>query len=517
MRLPLLATRSMPRQRQRSLAPLYILVMGAIVLMLQGFQCASPELTAARRAAKEKDYAKAKTSAETLLAKEPKSVEGHMILAMAAVQLGDVQTAGMAYRRIMMMDVATPQQKAEASKGAYKLWVDEYNAGVTAFNAYVTTGVKGEGAEAQRRLNAASELKPEISEPLALLGRVQLEMGDTATGTTTFTRWWRSEQQGFDVASSKGIVLGMPRAQMLRTMGTPVQQNTDSLTNGGLLHRDKYDVGGRDFYVFSTTGPGEVDGVIDGWTYAPAATLSVEEQRRQRTTSLDPLKQLAIIDYNKGQFEPALSWCTIVAKAKPSDQDLSPLRTKLYQELGRTDEALAEIRALVNANPNDQSYRNTLASMLQTLGRTNEAQKEFETVLAKEPENDIALFNMGALWKNVAAEKQKAERDRAAADKKYRINEKSYHDDLMTSASYYERLHRLPRYRDDLLVLEQLYNIYEVVRNDAKRNTVISTLEGLDSVMGTDLNYLTIMERIYARSNMESKARAIEARIKKLR
>lgn len=498
-------------------APWYVLTMGVVVLLIQGFQCASPELANARRAAKEKDFAKAKTAAETLLAKEPKSVEGHMILAMASENLGDIRTAGMAYRRIMMLDIATPQQKAEASRGAYGLWVNEYNAGVTAFNAFVTTNVAGDGAEAQRRLTNATELKPEIAEPLALLGRVQLEMGDTATASTTFSRWWRSEQPGFEIAAQKGIVLGMPRAQMLRTLGTPIKHHADSLTNGGMLHRDAYDVGGRDFFVFSTTNPGEVDGVVDGWTYAPAATLSPEEQRRHRTMSLDPLKQLAIIEYNRGQFEPALEWCTIVAKAKPSDQDLSPLRTKLYQELGRTDEALAEIRALVNANPNDQSYRNTLASMLQTLGRIDEARKEFETVLAKEPDNDIALFNLGALWKNLAADKQKAERDRAAADRKYRINEKAYHDDLVASASFYERLHRLPKYREDILVLEQLYNIYEVVRNDSKRNAVIASLEALDSLYANDVNYLQMMERIYARSNMDSKARAMESRIKKLR
>jgi tetratricopeptide (TPR) repeat protein len=507
----------MKQPPQRFRAPWFVLLAGIAMLVVQGFQCASPELTTARRAAKEKDFAKAKVSAEALLAKEPKSVEGHMILAMAAENLNDMQTAAMAYRRIMMMDVATPQQKAEASRGAYKLWVDEYNAGVTAYNAFVTTGIAGEGAEAQRRLTAASELKPEISEPLALLGRVQLDMTDTATATITFSRWWKSEKPGFDVAATKGVVLAMPRAQLLRTVGAPIKQHVDSLTNGGLLHRDQYDVGGRDFYVFSSTSPGDVDGVVDGWTYAPPPTLSVEEQRRNRVMSLDPLKQLAIVEFNRGQFEPALEWCTVVAKAKPSDMDLAPLRTKLYQELGRTDEALAEIRALVHANPTDQSYRNTLASMLQTLGKTDEAQKEFETVLANEPNNDIALFNLGALWKNVAADKQKAERDRAAADKKYRINEKAYHDDLMKSASYYDRLQQLPKYRDDLLVLEQLYNIFEVARNEAKRNTVIAKLEALDVLYSTDLNYLALMERIYARSNMEAKARAIEARIKKLR
>jgi tetratricopeptide (TPR) repeat protein len=155
--------------------------------------------------------------------------------------------------------------------------------------------------------------------------------------------------------------------------------------------------------------------------------------------------------------------------------------------------------------------------MLQTLGRIDEARKEFETVLAKEPDNDIALFNLGALWKNLAADKQKAERDRAAADRKYRINEKAYHDDLVASASFYERLHRLPKYREDILVLEQLYNIYEVVRNDSKRNAVIASLEALDSLYANDVNYLQMMERIYARSNMDSKARAMESRIKKLR
>lgn len=495
----------------------YTIIGAFVALLLQGFQCASPELTSARKAMREKDYAKARTVTQQLVKKELENVEAHMILAEAAKQLGDNMFSGMILRHVLTMPSATAQQKTEASKLAYNLWVGEYNAGIIAYNAFVTGGSNSDAVEARKRLGSALSVKPEISEPLAMLGRLHLDMGDTSNAFKVFNDWWKSEQAGFEVANTKGIVLGMPRAQLLRTVGTPFQQTSDSLQDGGVIHRDRYDVGGRDLYVFSTIGVGEVDGNVDGWTYAPQGSLSPEEQRRIRAVTLDPLKQLAIIDFSQGNFEQALQWCTIVAKAKPSDQDLSPLRTKLYQELGRTDEALAEVQGLIKANPSDVSYRNTYASMLQTLGRNVDAQREFEVVLEKEPVNDIALFNLGALWKNLAADKQKAERDKAASDKKYKINEKAYHDDLIKAAEYYERLHKLPKYRDDLLVLEQLYNIYEVVRNDSKRNNVIATLEALDSSFGRDENYLGMMERIYVRSNMEAKAKAIEQRVKNLR
>lgn len=494
-----------------------LVLAGFAALMLQSFQCASPEMSAARKAMKDKDYQKARTSAETVLKSDLDNIEALFILSNASQMMGDVQSATSALRRIQVSSAATQQQKNEASKTVFNLWVAEYNAGITTYNTYTSSEKRDDAVKAAGHLTKAVELKPEFSEPLPLLGRIQLTLGDTAAALVSFKRWWTLEEKGFEIASSKGLVLEMPRAQVLRTMGTPIQQTSDSLQDGGRLFKDRYDVGGRDFMVFSTMGSGEIDGTVSGWTYAPATSLSVEEQRRTRTVTLEPLKNLALIDYEQKNPKGSFEWCTIVAKAHPTDGSLTPLRVRLYTELGRMDEALAEIQSLIKANPTDMSYRITYASMLDAAGKADQSRAVYEEVLGKEPSNEAALLGLAAYWKGRAYEKQVAERDKAAKDPKYKRNDQLYFGDLRTSAEYYERIRKSPKYRDDLSVLEQLFNVYDVMSDSKNLAGIVRDLEALEPQYRVDPQWLMIMEGIYVRTNQIEKAKSIEARRKSLR
>lgn len=494
-----------------------LVLAGFAAFTLQSFQCASPEMSAARKAMKDKDYQKARTSAETVLKGDLDNIEALFILSNASQMMGDLQAATSALRRIQVSSAASPQQKNEASKTVFNLWVAEYNAGITTYNTFISTEKRDDAVKAAGHLTKAMELKPEFSEPLPLLGRIQLTLGDTAPAVVSFKRWWALEEKGFEIASSKGLVLEMPRAQVLRTMGTPIQQTSDSLQDGGRLFKDRYDVGGRDFMVFSTMGAGEVDGKVSGWTYAPASSLSAEEQRRTRTVTLEPLKNLALIEYAQKNPKGSFEWCTIVAKAHPTDGSLTPLRVRLYTELGRMDEALAEIQSLIKANATDMSYRITYASMLDAAGKGEQSRAVYEEVLGIEPANEAALLGLAAHWKGLAYEKQVAERDKAAKDPKYKRNDQLYFGDLRKSAEYYERIRKSPKYRGDLSVLEQLFNIYDVMSDSKSLAGIVRDLEALEPQYRVDPQWLMIMEGVYVRTNQIEKAKSIEARRKSLR
>lgn len=485
-------------------------------LMLSGFQCASSELTTARNAMKKQDYVGAKTALSKMLTTEPANCEALMMLGEANARLNDVPGMVDAYRKVRSCNGLTPTMSNEVSIRLYNVWVVEYNEGIKAYNDAVSgTNDVAKYDEAIAHLTTARDLKPEFTEPLVLMGQSQEAKTDTNAALSTYKTWWEAEKSGFEVAKTRGIVLGMNRQQALRTLGTPLQTKMDSV-EGAVIYKDRYDIGGRDFLIFAAMDNGAPDAVIEGWTYAPATTLSEPERWRSRTISMAPLKAMAFITYERGKEEEALGWCDVVASAKPSDQELGPLRTQLYQNLGKTDQAVAELKAALAKEPDNATYRVQYAGLLMAAERYDEAITEYKVVLSKDPKNETALYNMAAVYKNKASKAQMAERDKLQKDKNYKVDE-SFLKDLGTSAEYFERLRETFRYRDDLTVLEQLANIYEVRREKSKVKVIIMELEALSVKYATNKAYYQIMEGVYARNGMVDKAKEMEAKIKTMK
>lgn len=484
-------------------------------LMLSGFQCASSELTTARNAMKKQDYVGAKTALTKMLATEPANCDALMMLGEANARLNDITGMVDAYRKVRTCNGLTPVMSNEVSIRLYNVWVVEYNEGIKAYNDAVTGTDAAKYDSAIAHLSAARELKPEFTEPLVLIGQAQEAKGDTNAALATYKSWWDAEKAGFDIAKTRGIVLGMNRQQALRTLGTPMQTKMDSV-DGAVIYKDRYDIGGRDFLVFAAMDNGAPDAVIEGWTYAPSTTLSEPERMRSRAISMSPLKALAFMQYQRGKEEEALGWCDIVASAKPGDQELGPLRTQLYQNLGKTDQAVAELKAALQKDPDNAAYRVQYAGLLMAAERYDEAIAEYKTVLEKDPKNETALYNMAAVYKNKASKAQMAERDKLQKDKNYKVDE-TFLKDLGTSAEYFERLRETFRYRDDLTVLEQLANIYEVRREKSKVKAIIMELEALGEKYATNKAYYQIMEGVYARNGMVDKAKEMEAKHKTMK
>jgi hypothetical protein len=163
------------------------------------------------------------------------------------------------------------------------------------------------------------------------------------------------------------------------------------------------------------------------------------------------------------------------------------------------------------------SYRITYASMLDAAGKGEQSRAVYEEVLGIEPANEAALLGLAAHWKGLAYEKQVAERDKAAKDPKYKRNDQLYFGDLRKSAEYYERIRKSPKYRGDLSVLEQLFNIYDVMSDSKSLAGIVRDLEALEPQYRVDPQWLMIMEGVYVRTNQIEKAKSIEARRKSLR
>jgi tetratricopeptide (TPR) repeat protein len=275
------------------------------------------------------------------------------------------------------------------------------------------------------------------------------------------------------------------------------------------VFKDKIDVGGRVMYVFSSDETGGTP-ALEGWTYNPPASLADGEVWRGRVTSLAPIKALAYIDYQNGRKEHSLEMCNVVGAVKPVDQELVPL-----QDLCKADEALREMEAQLKRDPSQINYRLQYATLLTGAGRANDAIDQYKMVLKQDRNNETALYNLAAAYKNKAGSKQRTELEKMDKDKKYQPD-MSYLDDLKTAAEYFELLRATPKYSTDIIVLEQLANVYEVTKDKSKVKALIMELEGLEQLHTTDKTYYQIMEGLYGRNNMIEKMKGAAAKGAKL-
>jgi tetratricopeptide (TPR) repeat protein len=191
-------------------------------------------------------------------------------------------------------------------------------------------------------------------------------------------------------------------------------------------------------------------------------------------------------------------------KLKPTDTEVVPLRTQLLQELGRTDEAIRELESRLKTEPSNYMLRLQYASLLAGIGREEESLREYKNVLTADSSNETALYNLAAHYKNVAGNKQRAELEKMDADVNYKPN-MSYMDDLAVAAVHFEKLRVSPKYASDIIVLEQLANIYEVRKETAKVKALIMELEALEGLNLSNKEYYRIMEGLYGRNKMMDK------------
>lgn len=486
--------------------PLHLLVLLAFgALLTQGFQCASSNVTVAKKAIQKQDFPAAQTALDAALAENPSDCEALMLMGDVKQRLNDADGMVSAYQKAQACPTLTPQQRDELSIKLYNAWAGQYNGGITKYNDYVKSKDKADLLESISYFSKAEALKPTFTEPIALLGQAQEQQGDTNAAYDTYSRWWKVEKPGFDISREKGIVLGLSRKQLLQILGTPIKTDMDSLTDGsGVIYRDHFDIGGREYYSFSAKIGAVEDASVEGWTYNPPADLSVQERSRSRIVALEPLKALAFIDYARGNKQSSLDRASAAMAAKPSDNELVPLRTQLLQELGKTDEAIKEIENQIARDPNSTIYRLQYAALLSGAQRLDDAIAQYKKVLEIDPKNETALYNLAANFKNKASVKQMAELEKMDKDKNYNPD-MSFQSDLKTAAEYFETLRRTPKYAADIVVLEQLANCYEVLKETKKVKALIMEMEGLEERYKNSKEYYRIMEGLYGRNKMMDK------------
>jgi len=486
----------------------------ACAILAQGFQCASSDVAVAKKAMQQQDFSKAKASLEKALVANPKDCDALMLLGDVNDRLRDVEGMVDAYQKARSCEGIKPQQKEAISVTLYNQWVVSYNEGISTYNSYVETTDRAKLSAAMAALKRARNVKPEFPDPLPLMGQIAEVTGDTNAAIQHYTAYWNLEKPGADIMRSKGVAIGGTRGAMIKALGTPVTTKMDSIDNG-VIYKDRFDIGGRDMITFAFA-QGTADAEIEGWSYNPPATVTELEKWRVRTLSISPLKSLAFIAYSRGDNQQSLEWANAAMSVKPKDQDLVPLRTQVLQNLGKGDEAMSELKSQIDRDPSAVATRLQYAAMLSSSEKYADANQQYLKVLELDAKNETALYNLAANYKNIASDKQRNELLKMDKNKKY-VPDTSYLGDLQTAASYFEQLRSASlKYRDDLIVLEQLANTYEVRKEPAKVKAVIMELEALEDRYRSNREYYRVMEGLYGRNKMMDKMKQAQEKGAKL-
>lgn len=107
----------------------------------------------------------------------------------------------------------------------------------------------------------------------------------------------------------------------------------------------------------------------------------------------------AYVCIKNNDLEKALEVYNQAEEAVGLDEGIISQKQKILVELGRFDEAVAEMQKLVDANPGDVRYAQLLAELYQTNDRIDDAVRVYEKILANDPDDPFALLNLAEIYK----------------------------------------------------------------------------------------------------------------------
>ncbi|GBD07656.1 Beta-barrel assembly-enhancing protease [bacterium HR21] len=481
-----------------------------------GFHCASPEFTTAKIALGQRDYPKALRSLELETQKNPGNVEAWILLAqLRREHFRDYTGAAQALQNARANDKAgrwTQQIAAEE----LALWVAVYNEAISLYNALAVAAQPDPErlAVAQRLIELAVRLKPDVPDAYGILGTLQELSGDTTAALQTFARYRELLQPLLEAHRRVGLVLGMTRGELFQKLGQPAASRAFP-TETDTLFVDQWQLEGEPLYVFSAGAGAQAR--VEGWRYRAPQHWTQTERERYSRLALQPLVSAAIALLDRGQLEEALGITREILEFKPDNEQGLALLLEIYERQGRTEELVQLLQQLRERFPEKTTYTLQYAILLTKLERYSDAVSLYEEVLRREPTNELALYNAAVAYKNWAGKLQQEELEKRRQNPRYQEQRERYAPLLRRSAELFEQYRSLPGKREELSVLDQLVNIYEVLPDPGKLNRLVAELEGLEPLFRTQARYYEILGGIYARRGQKEKAQQYYDRADQLR
>lgn len=464
---------------------LLALCAATLFLALSGFDCASTEMTTAKVALQQKDYAKAEANLRKEVQTRPQNGEAWYLLGATYKELKRFKEMNDAYdKALAATDPALkPDQRETVFGEQYNAWLALYN------RAYDLYG-QAKYSEAIETLNNAIELRPDYADNINLKASIYNAMKEKDNESRTNREYAALVRPIAEKGIGMGLMLGMTRDQVVAKLGkaTRTEKPTEPLFSS---YKDK------DLYVYFTDGA-----KVEGWRFTTGSKQPDFILEAPFPLRSGPFYTLGVDAYlagekDKNQYDEALKQLQFVERFDPQQEKVGQVIADIYSRTNRTDEAKRSFEASIKQNPTEPSlyinYGTLLVNMKDYAGAIEQFKKVLTIAGEKDDKYQTALFNLGAVYKNWGADLQKA-----AGDKPSKAQIDEFMGKLRESAKYFEQ-YRSVHGSNDYIVLGELANLYLVLNDKGKFGEILTSMEALKDKPGVagEPDYWSAMSRLY--------------------
>lgn len=448
--------------------------------------------------------------------------EAWFLLGKASKELGNTDSMNIAFKqaeKLLLDDKLGKQARSEMGGIMFEGWAGGFNKGVEQYNAALgTEDEKIKAAklkEAAETLSSAAAMKPENADIYPIIAGAYQGASDTVKAVATYEKYVEMHQPVVTALSTRGVLLGMERAEALQKLGAPLASKGVAPPPDTVV-MDKYMFDGKEALIFY---PRNKDGKFTLEGFKPALPASWADFEKERFYAYNnQINYYAAYNYyTQKNWDKALKYTDNGLLLTPNSEELLNLQSAIYTEGGKLEQAMASYKDRIAKNPNDKNSLAQYGAMLSSAGKLDESIDIFKKVLAIDPQSDIATFNLAAALKNKASAIQKEEQDKfdkaEAARKKdkkapeYKIDNNKYFPYLKQSAEYFEKYRKLPGKDRDLNVLDQLINTYDVVDDKEGYRNAAGQFAGLEYANEKNPRFYETMARIYGKQKKNDKVK----------
>lgn len=495
---------------------LCILLVAA--LLMQGFQCASSEMTSAGIAINNGDWNKAEEYLEKEVQKNPTNGDAWFQLGQVREKQQDYSgmLAAFAEARKYVKDKATLDKIAFLEQ---KVWVEDYNEAIQMYNDALAMSDETKKSRKMRdaidRMKSAIAIRPANTEAYSVLAQMYESVGDTTQAITTLEEYVDIQKDVVALLADKNIMFGANRQEVQNAFGNATRVKGATSGNDSVLVDYYKSLNGREVYMYYAQEGGNFK-LAGARVNAPATWLEGEKERFSAFNTQN-YSYLAYLYFNRANYNRAMELLTTVTRLRPATEDILQMQSQILDKTGKRDEAMQSVAELAKKYPDNKAYLVQYGSVLVNSGQYDQAIEQFEKALTVDPQYDVALYNLAAAYKNKAGQIQQEEKNKMDADAKYQEKPERYVPLLDKAGVYFERYRALPGKEGEFPVVEQLMNIYQVTRNDQKIKRLVGELEGLEPLYQSNRRYYELLGQIYGKLGKTDKAKEAFEKADRLR
>ncbi len=492
------------------------LILLSSAILMQGFQCASRELTTAKLAMNNKDYEKAETSIKQELTKNPSSQEAYILLVDIKFARNDIFGAAEALKKAQEK-VTDPRLADRIVMHVSRMWVECYNNGTIALNGFFQNKSQTKLDSALKFFDMGEYFRPRIADFEFFKGSCYEAKNDTINKLKAYKAYVDIMTPEINLMKQKGLFLGMAPGAVVAKLGKPLVARPNITPQGDTTGMLVFNVDNKEaIFFFGPNGKSKAQALF-GLRYDLPDNWLPEEKMQTADFKIGVLQALLIDNYKLNHKEDALKYAEMLYALEPNDEASANV-ISLYIELNKTNEAIAKLKALTEKEPDNAANYLQLGFVYFNLKDFDTSIEYYEKALKIQPNNELAPRNLGSAFKNKAAALQKKQLLEQDKDKNYKMNPEEYNPFLRKAASYYEKAIKYKKWQDDYSVYADMAEIYYLLENKEQMESTINKLQSLEyTVIDEEKEkYYYLMMRLYGNVKNSDKINEIKVKLEEL-